>query len=360
MKFFATTALLFSVTTTSFVSGERRQLRATTKHNRRSEELRELTFWKNVIVSDLDSMLVPEVPIGEPTSTPTLITSSSGSGSGSTDSNSTDSPTEAQQEQSETLVPTSDATSGPIGSPTGLPTGLQTGSPTLLNSYSDTTRISNSEVIFQDILNVVSYTTFCRAGEYTSVQIIGVRDEEIYCITNFEGAGVEFGYEQDYPGRPIIKLNIEPPTEADCEAKDDETEESKNFCNFLGKANVKPMSRAVNNLENDDEVELSIADTASYTTYCNEGGYTNVEIVTFDGTVDCITNLPGATAMYFYDPTTGSVVEELDLEPSVCEIGPESRNITGSFPCGFTGLATTEYVNFFENDNGNSTNTTLG
>jgi hypothetical protein len=209
--------------------------------------------------------------------------------------------------------------------------------------------------VFKDVLNIVSYTTFCVAGEYTSVQIVGEMDKKIYCITNSEGAEIMFGYEQDFPDRPIIKLDIEPPTKADCESiTEDESVEVDNYCGFLGKPNHMRLSKTVNILENDDELEISIADTASYTTYCNDGDYAEVEIVGFDGTTDCIINLPGATTINLYDPTTGSVLETMDLEILSCETTPESRNVTSSFPCAFGGLATTEYVNFFV-DGGNTT-----
>lgn len=246
---------------------------------------------------------------------------------------------------------------GPVAAsttaPTSAPTAAATSDPTESPISFEIIEIDNSEVIFKDIANIFSYTTFCQAGEYTSVEVVGAIDGKIYCITNSEGAGVEFGYEQDFPDRPIIKLNIESPTEAECEAIEDEG--GDNFCGFSGKSSVNLMSGTVNKFDNDDEVEISITGTASYTTYCKENDYTDVEIVGFDGTVECVTNLPGATTMNFYDPLTLDVVVALELEATSCERSLGSREITSSFPCGFGGLATTEYVQFLEFDSGNST-----
>jgi len=194
--------------------------------------------------------------------------------------------------------------------------------------------INNDGLVFNEILNIKSYTTFCEEGEYTKVMIEGM-DKSVFCVTNFDGAEVGFGFEQDYPDRPIIKLNIDPPSEC---AIGEITDEFKNFCGFSGIPHFIAMSHQVIDLSHDGDITGRIGDVASYTTYCVEEEYTNVEMVDFNGDIYCLTTDSGIASLTYSEDAS------IDLEPPLtCE---GDRNTTNSFPCGFEGVEETVYPNF--------------
>jgi len=225
-------------------------------------------------------------------------------------------------------------------------------------------KLNNEGLIYSDIQNIASYTTFCRTGKYTNVQVVNSIDNNVFCITDFEGAKVRFGYEQDSPDYPLIKLNIEPPKPACGDDDDDEDNNDedggKNYCGFRGKENYVPITQIVNSIINDNVVNLDITNVASVTTYCQENQYKNVRAVSVHGTVTCITSKPGGKIYFLKD---GDIVEVLNVDPptssSGCDIdtddissssGSTTRVVTDSLPCGFNGVATTVYPNFHDNE----------
>jgi len=326
MKLFATTVLLLAATTTSTVSGTEQHLR-TTPTRRWAEEIHQdeaqndaQNFWARQLIADLDSMVVTKMPTTNPTKKPTPAPQHS-------------------------LYPSFDATSRNPGTldPTTSGTTPNTKSPTSMKI----TDIDNSDLIYTDIANIASYTTFCQTGKYAKIQIVGNNiDQTVHCITNFEGAEIGFGYEEDYPNHPIIKLNVEPPTTCGGDDDEDEEEDNKNYCGFRGKQKFQQIVQIVDTLENEGTINADKVNVASYTTYCQKEEYTNVEIVSFHGAVICVTSLPGGTINLIDEPS-GTVFQIVDVDPpSSCDGIPGGRNVLDSNPCGFDGVATTVHPNF--------------
>lgn len=320
MKFYETAVLLLAAANAPVPGSGQPRMRTNTRPNRNDEVMNRIQneedapFWASAILANIGSMISP---------TPTR------------------SPTPAPQGSS--VHPSSSVTNVPTTTPISL----------------KITDIDNSDVLFTEIFNVASYTTFCQTGEYTNVQIVGAIDETVYCITNFEGAEVEFGYEQDFPDRPIIKLEIEPPItcgdDNDHELEDSSDIPYRNYCGFFGKSNFQPMSNTVTTLNEDSGgvIDANITAIASYTTYCVEDEYSNVEIVDFGGDVLCIKVSPGNPTIDLVD-NSGFVVS-IDVEPTLtCDGIAGSRSVA----CGFDGVSVTVYPNFDNDGNSTDSNST--
>lgn len=351
MKFSETAVLLLLIAASVPVPGAGQPRMRTVSNTRtkvnndsisKIEDDEDLPFWSSEIISNLDSMI---------THTPTS-------------SSTTSSPKPAPQTS---LVPS-------LGSPTALPhssvdprTEPPTSSPHSVVTTDPTTAtttpasslkikdVDNYDVLFTEIINVASYTTFCRAGEYTSVQIVRAIDETVYCITNFEGAGIQFGYEQDFPNRPIIKIDIEPP--ATCNDFDDDDDDNnrlleedtpyKNYCGFFGKAMFQPMSNTVTTLSENSAgvIDANITAIASYTTFCNEDDteYSNIEIVDFGGSIFCVQVSAGTPTIELVDDFSGGLMASIDVEPSLTCDGTAGGR---SYACDFNGFAEIEWPYF--------------
>eukprot|EP00532_Pseudo-nitzschia_australis_P003554 CAMPEP_0168191930 /NCGR_PEP_ID=MMETSP0139_2-20121125/17779_1 /TAXON_ID=44445 /ORGANISM="Pseudo-nitzschia australis, Strain 10249 10 AB" /LENGTH=368 /DNA_ID=CAMNT_0008115139 /DNA_START=120 /DNA_END=1226 /DNA_ORIENTATION=- len=360
MKFSETTVLLLLIAASVPVpgAGQPRMRTISNDRDRTTEANSDLvskieddedlpSFWSSEIISNLDSMLTP---------TPTTpITTSS--------------PTPAPQQTS--LVPSLDPdTTLPYPTvdprtepPTSSPDSAVTTDPTTTTPATTMTPtsslkikdIDNYDVLFTEINNIASYTTYCRTGEYTSVQIVRAIDETVHCITNFEGAGIQFGYEQDFPNRPIIRLDIEPPAacndffglDDDVLLEEDDTP-YKNYCGFFGKATFRSVANpTVTTLSETSAgiVDSNITAIASYTTFCTEDDneYSNVEIVDFGGNIFCVRVSPGTPTIELVDEYSGGVIASVDVEPSLTCDGTAGGR---SYACDFDGFAEIEWPYF--------------
>jgi hypothetical protein len=210
----------------------------------------------------------------------------------------------------------------------------------------------------EDQQKLTSYSTFCRPGKFTNVQIVSLENKFVLCINTIgENAIIEFGDGTYYPN-PLIKLNPGPPRTCDNEDEDEDDSSSgqKNYCGFRGKQNTTTFSSIVNTFSNEGVVAVDINEIFSYTTYCQVNNYTNVRIVGIDTSITCITSDQGGT-ISVTNGIGGDIVQVLadgNKSDSSCDFianGTSSNSglVKDSTKCGFDGVANTVYTNFPDN-----------
>jgi len=238
-----------------------------------------------------------------------------------------------------TALPSS---ASPSSAPTTSPTDDNISiSPTNTDFIINT--LNNTGHVFMGLRGIRSYSTFCRAGKYTNLQIVSRNGDTVFCFTNEEGASAEFGFVEKFP---LIKLNLEPPTTCDNDDPNDENN-SRNICGFPGKQFTADSIEINNDFINDNGTNVDSTNLASYTTYCQENNeYKKIQFVGVDGSVFCVTSLPGSSINLVN--SDGDFIQMIDVQPPSSTSGCDAGSVVtdSENPCGFSGVTKIVFPNY--------------